>query len=409
MDRQFIPLFITGIARSGTNLVGRMLNAHPEIAVAIDPYLPFFKSLRDALVIKTLKKPWQEFTPSMALQDYYYTDERIAILDLVQNGSLDMRLEKTQRLVLIEQLANRARIECSDLVGSFAGIEAEEYRVLLTALLNVISQYRGSTISRLIGFKDLWIIEFFTMLARAYPEARFVAVLRDPRAAAASMLGFKDKDPSQLCHTLSFVRHWRKYAAFIHLYRSGFFAERFHVVRYEDLLENPVRTARSLCSFLEVPFDDRMLDMSNFYDAATGAVWQGNSTFDPVMTDISRHAAQRWRTKLDPRITALIDFVCGPEMQLFGYAPVYCAFTPEVISGMLEYLIENNTESCSWRSDFQDPQQDFALELFRRCLLELPDPPRDASLIRRSFLFESLYDVLRANASRDEQRRYAVS
>ena len=42
------PLFVTGTARSGTNLVARMLDAHPEVSVACDPYFPLFHSLRNA-------------------------------------------------------------------------------------------------------------------------------------------------------------------------------------------------------------------------------------------------------------------------------------------------------------------------------------------------------------------------
>lgn len=409
MKRPYTPLFITGIARGGTNLVGRMLNVHPDVAVAIDPYLPFFKFLRDAILKNYGKRAWHEYIPGMPLQDYYFTDERIITLDLIQNGSLDVPFEGTEQTMLREQLAARAGIECPDFVGSLGKIEAENYRALLTVLLNIIAHHRGGAASRVIGFKDLWIVEFFTLLARAFPDARFIVILRDPRAAAASMLGFKDKNPSQLCHTLSFVRHWRKYAAFIHQYRSGFFADRFHVVLYEQLLENPERTVRELCSFLDLTFDERMLDMSNFYDTATGTVWKGNSTFDAVMTDFNRNAANRWRTRLDRRVAALIDLVCGPEMKLFGYVPDNEVFSSEDLGDVLEYLIENNAEPCSWRSDFQDPQQDFAFELFRRCLLDLPEPPRGTSLIRRSFLFESLYHELRANASRHEQRRHAIS
>ena len=35
-------LFITGMFRSGTTLLGTMLNAHERMAIALDPYLPIF-------------------------------------------------------------------------------------------------------------------------------------------------------------------------------------------------------------------------------------------------------------------------------------------------------------------------------------------------------------------------------
>jgi len=68
---------------------------------------------------------------------------------------------------------------------------------------DVVKQIRKATRRKWVGMKEVWIIEFLTPLARAYPEARFIVIMRDPRAVIASMQALARSDPSQLAHTIA--------------------------------------------------------------------------------------------------------------------------------------------------------------------------------------------------------------
>ena len=78
------PVFITGVARSGTTLLAKMLNAHPAVRVASDPLFPFFHSLRNALIQRGAgPEVLAEFDPTMPIGDYYLRRHGPKIVDAV--------------------------------------------------------------------------------------------------------------------------------------------------------------------------------------------------------------------------------------------------------------------------------------------------------------------------------------
>jgi hypothetical protein len=394
------PLFITGVARSGSTLLCRMLSVNKEIIAAASPYLPFFHSLRNAAI----RTPGNSdasllFDPSSAFQDYYFTDERIQVMDAVQNGYLSLPYNQSEWSQFYVESLNRVQQECSDLAPHLAEMRATTYEGMLDSGLNIIAKARNAQNCSWVGFKEVWIVEFFTLLAKTYPQAKFIILHRDPRGVINSHLRGVKKDTAAASPALSYARHWRKYAAFtLHFQRSSLFSDRLYVMNYEDLLEEPEKKAKELCDFLEVGYDSAMLDTNNYYNFATSAVWKGNSSFEETTTGISTRQAERWITTLDPKAIKMVDFVCGPEMELVGYEPMTPFADEWPDPEVLEYFIQDNRdhkEYCNWRSDFDDPQQDYGFELFRRALLALPDHYLDVDMVRRSFLFEDVFTELR--------------
>lgn len=387
------PLFLTGTARSGTNLLARMLSAHPDVHLAVDPYLPLFKSFRNAALRHAPDPEARALDPGLPFQDYYYTRQRIRALDAVQAASLDLPFEPSEWEPFLAASVARCGQECPDLAPHLTGLRGPTYRAMFDRALELLARARSLEGRRWVGMKEVWTTEFFPPLARAYPEARFLLILRDPRAVVASMRAIVRQDPSQVAHALSYARHWRKDVAFALRYsRHRDLASRFHVVLYEDLVRTPEAVARQACRLLGVPFDAAMLEPSKFTDQATGAAWTGNSSFEPASPGFVASRIERWRKELSPRTIELIDFVCGPDMALHGYAPV-ASPSPDSRS-LLRAFLEGNEAHASWRSDLGDVQQDLGFELFRRALLQSDAVP-DPDTLRRSFLFEDVYEELR--------------
>ena len=80
MSRHF---FVFGIARSGTNLLARMIDRHPAAVCALDPLLPYFKFLRNGIVDLHAPAALREtFSPNAPLQDYYFQACGPALLDV---------------------------------------------------------------------------------------------------------------------------------------------------------------------------------------------------------------------------------------------------------------------------------------------------------------------------------------
>lgn len=390
------PMFVTSTARSGSYLIAMMMSANPSIMVASEPYLELFRSLRNALVRhRAPSEVVAGFDPASPMHDYYFSHEGLALLDAVVDGDLAIPYDDSEWDAFIERCSARAALQCAELVPLLPRLRAASYREMFDRAFDVIADARGVGDRRWVGIKDAWTIEFFAPLARAYPDARFVVILRDPRAVINSNLGGRVSDPMAVAHSLSYARHCRKYVAFtMHYLDDPLFAGRLHVLTHEQVLAEPEKKARELCDFLGVDYDDRMLDTESYYDWATGGVWQGNSTFETTTKGIKRERGERWRTMLPDEVVRMVDFTCGPDLRAAGFEPVHADRLPPPAA--LQHVIDIDTRYANWRTDFGDPQLDWGFELFRRALLDLPTSPADEGLVRRSFLFSDVYEGLKA-------------
>lgn len=390
------PLFSSGTARGGTNLLTHMLSVHPAVSLAADPCLPLFRSLRNAIARHGLDSGTDAgFDPEAPLGEYFFREGAIRLQDCIQAADLNLPFDSSERQGLCEALAARAALSSAYLVPHLPRLEGQTYRELFEQALQVIAIARRATDRQWVGLNENWAVEFFTPLARTFPEARFLVIVRDPRAAIAS--NRLAPDPAVFAHVLSFARCWRKVVAYAFHYQvHPLLSDRLMVLTYERLVRDPEGTARALCAFLGIEFDPAMLDTSRYIDFSTGAVWCGNSQYERVISGVDPAHIDRWRGRLPEAMVRTVEFVCHAEMRLFDYAPATDADPYSADPAVLDYLIESNSEPCRWSTHLGDPQLDYGAEVFRNALLRSPTRPRDPELIRRAFLFEEAYDRLRA-------------
>lgn len=300
---------------------------------------------------------------------------------------------------LQKDLEARAIHESADLVPHLKDMKAPTYAEMWGAGMNLVARYRSEGTPLWVGVKELWCVEFIPHLVKAFPSAKAVVIVRDPRAVVASMLKMGESDPTQQAQILSYVRHWRKLAAFLFLF-SGMpaMADHIIVVRYEDLVKEPERKAREICRFFGVEYDPTMLDVAGFYDPSRKASWQGNSSFKTTVAEVDAGLAERWETYLSESSLRLIDFLAGLDMRLFGYEPRSGTIPGSEADVPLDAFVASYGTQASWRSDSGDLLLDIGLEIARRSLLATPTRPNE-DLIRRCFLFTELFDQLRAFVS----------
>lgn len=375
------------------------LSAHPDVMVASCPNVELFRSFRNALVRNQgdveLKR---SLAPAAPLQDYYGTEQRTRLLDLALNGNLDVPFDQEEWLNFHKVSVARGDLDCADLTPSYHRLKGKNYGEVIRNLLNIIAEVRNCGDKLWVGFHEVWSLDAYPALARAFPDARFLIMFRDPRATVHSLLGVTRIDPLQVAQVVSFVRHWRKYAALAHRFSSmPLFKGRLHITSHEQLVTQPRQTIEAMCRAFDLEFDERMLDTNNYFDFATGKTWSGNSSFEDTTSGISAHRARRWREKLDQVIVHAIEYLSGPDLKLVGYP----SFTPfadvrnPIDGDVTSFLLRDLSGYANWRSDLEDPLLDLGLEAVRRHLLCLPEPSTNTALVRRTFLFEETYAAMR--------------
>lgn len=153
-------------------------------------------------------------------------------------------------------------------------------------------------------------LRYARMLLAWFPEARFVHVVRDPRAVASSVMPLS-WGPNT---ALSAARWWERHLAVNLEAESRLGPSRVRRVRFEDVLARPESTLRELAAFLELPWQTGLLRPAGFvppsYTQAQHA--QIGSDLDP-----SRIGA--FRSRLSCREIGVVEAVAGQGMDRVGY------------------------------------------------------------------------------------------
>jgi hypothetical protein len=216
-------LFIVGCARSGTTLVHRIVDAHPEIAI----------------------------TPEMHWITRHFKS---------RNGLVASEL--VSELIGHKRFA-QFEIPREQFEGLLGSGEALPY---LTFLRRVFGLYGKIKNKPLVGNKTPAYIRRMLDLHALWPEAKFVHIIRDGRDVCLSVLNWKkanhivgryaswEEDPVSTT-ALWWERKVRKAREDGAALGPGL----YHETLYEDLVDDPERECKRLCEFLGVPYDDAMI------------------------------------------------------------------------------------------------------------------------------------------------------
>lgn len=399
----FSPLFVFGVARTGTNLIAGMLNAHGSVVLGLDPLMPLFKALRNAIVRECAPTSVAgRFDPSAPFQDYYFDSDGSVLLDTIMAGDMDLDLDPDTHQDVTDAIRTRASLESPQLGEQLVGLSGATFREVCDNVLERIACSSSGKKPIWVGTKEVWTVEFIPVLAAAYPEARFIVSQRDPRAVIASLVAQAAMDPTQSAHGVSYLRHWRKQVSvFSALLDDRALANRIRLQPYESLVRCPEDQATALCEFLAIPYTPEMLDPVT----PEGRRFTGNSSYGSL-AGISSEPAEHWRKVMTPAVRKAVEFHCGPEMVYSGYR------LEERLPGALDdavwqFVYEANDEPGSWRSDGCNPERDTVAEHHRWTLLNKLVGDCSEDEIRRHFLFESSYRRIRETMELSSLTTYA--
>ena len=276
------PFFVVGANRSGTTLLRLLLNAHSRLAVPEE--VEFLHGSVAPLAVRDWRRPG--LTP----------DAYAAVVDA-------FLARAREALVPLDLEALRA-----DVLDGPADLR-RPYRLALDAWARHHGKARW-------GEKTPGNLFYADVLLDMFPGARFVHVVRDPRAGVASMLGASFFPDDVVLNALARRHHHRAGAVGLERHVP---AERRMTVRYEDLVEAPEATLRVLCAFLGEPFEPAML---RFHEGAAAfmkpsAVAGHNAA---ATGPVTAGRVEAWRDRLGPSDVAVVERVCAGEMAAFGYA-----------------------------------------------------------------------------------------
>ncbi len=151
------------------------------------------------------------------------------------------------------------------------------------------------------------------LLAGAFPDARFVHLVRDGRDVVPSMLGlayFPDRFPEAVLYWADRVRQGRQAGR-----RLG--PERYIEVRYEDLVADAPAVLAGLCEFLDLSDDPAMLRYHERADEVVAAVKE--TAHHQGLWQPPTAGRRSWRASMSRRDVARFEALAGSALDDFGY------------------------------------------------------------------------------------------
>ncbi|HEX2086499.1 MAG TPA: sulfotransferase [Solirubrobacteraceae bacterium] len=147
-------------------------------------------------------------------------------------------------------------------------------------------------------------------MARLFPDAQFIGVIRHPSASVASnMTRFR----LLLTRTRA---HWNRYTGEI-ARQAARHQDRFALIRYEDLVLDPEPVLRELLEWLGEPWSDAVLQHHEVQGAREGRKRvEGRSRRDEPI-DVSRVA--KWKQTLRPEHQRWLAERTHRRAEFFGY------------------------------------------------------------------------------------------
>lgn len=295
-------VFIVGIARTGSKIYMSMLNRYADIDVVNElHYLAPVYIRRD--FVRTVQRH---------LGPRPRNDNVGSLVRLMFSGTLHGTFWESRTST------NGPHQRISDLdpatLARHLSSAPLSWRHILGTLLREHARTAGKSRP---GAKFPVDISRVEVLRRWFPEARFVHLIRDPRAIHASMLareagqraGASRPTRRAVLRRLGYLTLQYRRAARLHRRLIG--SGTYHLARFEDMVGNPRRTIPDLCTFLGIDTAEGM-----FHPPMKDSSFHGDSG-NPRL---DRNTLDAWRSRLGCRERRVIERLLDDEMRLFGYS-----------------------------------------------------------------------------------------
>ncbi|ANQ50222.2 sulfotransferase [Flammeovirga sp. MY04] len=293
-------LFITGMGRSGTTLLDKILSNHPHINILSQP-LPL---LHTELSKRFIKQKYDE--------DLYYALNK----DYDNNYKIDFN-NFLKNNIISNSFLDNVFLKMKGYSGQYTSFD----KVNLINTNNTFIDIYKKTIKQLtrngdniyIGSKEIFcesFIPFFTD-----NNIKCIGIIRDPRDIIASVnYPKKEKFLGAKKPTLFLVRSWLKSFN----YFKSIYSENFIFLKYEDLIKNTEKTLSEITTYLNLTKFNTDFHKTNLKDQ-NGKEWSSNTSNEKSTSNISSESIGTYKMKLPKKEIEYIEALCYDQLKELGY------------------------------------------------------------------------------------------
>lgn len=279
------PVFISGLYRSGTTLLNRMLNQHINIRSTYDTihymrfsynkYSPIEQNYKEIIVdtANRIKKKWD----------------------------INLDINKTFKLLENQPIT-----------------ESSVYDSIMKSFLNINDEVRWCEKTN-VEWES--IPKFLDM----FPNAKVIHIFRDPRAVLASYR--------------EMTIHKKEYmyldAIFASLAMFNFINKieiksnpNILLIKYENFVSNPIIITKTICDFLNIHYSDKMIDVNSYKDKF-GNKFDTDSSFTSQKNKIDTSSISLWENTLSNVEIYLCEKILKKHLIKYEYSLKNLELKPE--------------------------------------------------------------------------------
>ena len=318
--------FLTGMGRSGTTLLEKLICNHTQLSILSQPF-PF--------LFIYLKKV---FLSSKGVEKYYVLNDSINNKDY----DLDEFNEFLNSFVIDKNEIYKLFKSMNNYSGQKTTVDVNKLNIESNNFINIynylVSELSNKNVSLSFGSKEILCEEYMPHMINN--GIKVILIMRDPRDVLASAnypkreKHFGLKKPS-----LFILKTWRKSVEFMRLLAGN---ENFHFLKYEDLVSNPYKELDKITKFLNVEDFKNNYFENGIFDQK-GKLWSANSSYQDSGSFISQKSVGAFKNILSDDEIAYTEVVCKKEMSLLGYKFEMQKLNEiEIIKNFKDYNVENH-------------------------------------------------------------------
>lgn len=163
-----------------------------------------------------------------------------------------------------------------------------------------------------VFIKEVKTYDFFNEINHDFPNAKFVWMVRDPRDMALSW----NKSPVHRGDVVRAAKIWQvNQSETLKLYHQ--FPNKILLVKYEDLIRNQNKELKRICEFLDIEFEERMLNYHEKKISKENAVQTDN--WKNLKKSILKDNSKKYLKSLRKEQIQFVEYVCYEEMGKLDY------------------------------------------------------------------------------------------
>ena len=240
-------VWITGCARSGTTILGKIISSLKNIEYAYEPETLFYLL---PLISKIKKKYWQEIYSKYMIEEIFFN-------------------------LCVGRKINLKKNDQSSIYNFLSKTDIEK-KLNLNLRRKDLEKYLSKNNKKLV-IKIPDVLHSLVFLQKYYPKNKIIVIKRDKKAIMSSLIKKKWFSKKNFSPDIYKNENWidlKSYTKWIKLNeneRASFYVDYINsssnkiknklVVQYEDLVRDPKKTVIKICKFLKLKKTKKTLDI----------------------------------------------------------------------------------------------------------------------------------------------------